>query len=522
MHRRLDTLVYDYLRSDGSTFLRIPAFSFQDPQSWPTLIQPVSRAGEALKPFTSLGKWFRNWVKELAQDERAFVFVETRVLTPHLVPMKPSNIHLIQVMHNVHTLSPHHWNSPVTPLGQMLLDRMDGLDAVVNLSERQHVDIKLRRGATNNLFVVPNPVSLPDKTESRARDPRLVTIVARLTPQKRLRHAIDAFDKVLATVPDARLEIFGKGPEAPMLRAQVKKRGLSGSVILRGWDPDARQALEKSSAFMMTSLAEGYPLATLESMSHGCPVVSYDIKYGPRDQITDGLDGFLVPDEDTTAMAERVVRLLKSPELVARMGRAAVAKAEQHSSARFATDWAHVLQSVVRQKETRTKIASTELEVTRLSVGRRGMVGRRTTQPVDSVPGVHDDDATLSFEGVLRVRGRGAKESLECARVELVAVHSRSGDLVELPVSVSRRGKSFAVRAEARLGDLMGCPAAEGPVQLRLRLVWGNCARDSLVTRPVVDSAGVEVAFLADGSLALQRFTVPPGRPPAAPAHSPA
>ena len=57
----------------------------------------------------------------------------------------------------------------------------------------------------------------------------------------------------------------------------------------------------------MTSSFEGYPLSTLESMSRGCPVVSYDIKYGPREQITDGVDGFLVPrGRHRRLLAERV------------------------------------------------------------------------------------------------------------------------------------------------------------------------------------------------------------------------
>lgn len=509
--RRGNTLLFDYQRPDGSTFLRIPSFSFQDQASWPQQIERVSRDGELLEPLTSLGEWFRGWVGELAGDERAFVFVETRVLTPHLVPMDAPNIHQIQVMHNVHTTAPHDWNSPVAPLGQVLLDRMSDLDAVVNLTDRQRDDIRLRRGATDNLFVVPNPVAMPEETPSTTRDPRLVTIVARLAAQKRLRHAVVAFEKVLAKVPDARLEIFGDGPDGPNLKALVNERGLTESVILRGYDPDARRALERSSAFMMTSRVEGYPLATLESMSHGCPVVSYDIKYGPRDQIENGVDGFIVKDKSTSAMARRIVELLESPELVERMGRAAMAKARQHSFERFAADWADVLQTVVRQKAGRTRIRSAELEVRRLSVERPGLLARLPIARAGAVPGVHDDDAVLSFEGVLRVRGRGAPETLEQARVELAVVYDGSSDIVDVPVSVTRAGKAFTVCAQARLGDVAPQGSA-GAARLRLRLIWANSVWDTYVTRPVpaVESTGVEVGYLADGSLALQRPPAPP------------
>ena len=63
---------------------------------------------------------------------------------------------------------------------------------------------------------------------------------------------------------------------------------------MHGHDTLAQETLWTASGFLMPSVFEGYPLASLESMAHGCPVIAYDIKYGPREQIDDGVDGFLV------------------------------------------------------------------------------------------------------------------------------------------------------------------------------------------------------------------------------------
>ena len=90
----------------------------------------------------------------------------------------------------------------------------------------------------------------------------------------------------------------------------------------------------------MTSEYEGYPLSTLEAMSQGCPVVSYDVRYGPREQITDGVDGFVVPEGDQARLAERVVELLRSPELVARMSAAARETVARYGPAEFVERWA--------------------------------------------------------------------------------------------------------------------------------------------------------------------------------------
>ena len=148
-------------------------------------------------------------------------------------------------------------------------------------------------------------------------------MLARLSPQKRLVHAVAAWERVVAAVPGARLDIYGEGKERELVEAAIAERGLGEAIAMRGFDPGARDALWTSSALLLTSVFEGYPLSTLEAMARGCPVVTYDIRYGPREQVTDGVDGFVVADGDVDALAARVVELLRSPERVARMSAAA-------------------------------------------------------------------------------------------------------------------------------------------------------------------------------------------------------
>ncbi len=104
-------------------------------------------------------------------------------------------------------------------------------------------------------------------------------------------------------------------------------------------------SLWTSSAFLLTSEYEGYPLSTLEAMSQGCPVVSYDIRYGPREQIDDGADGFVVAEGDEAALAERVIELLRTPELVQRMSAAAREKVSRFGPAEFVERWGEVIRA---------------------------------------------------------------------------------------------------------------------------------------------------------------------------------
>jgi poly(glycerol-phosphate) alpha-glucosyltransferase len=341
------------------------------------------------------------------------------------------------------------------------------MDAMVTLTERQRDDIAERFGRTTNLFVVPNPVTRPEPPASEPqRDPHKVTIVARLEPQKRLADAIAAFRRVVDAVPGARLDIYGDGGEEKALQAEIESFALAGSVTLHGFDPQAREALWTSSAFLMTSAFEGYPLSTLESMSRGCPVVSYDIKYGPREQITDGVDGFLVPAGETGLLAERVIQLLRSPELVHRMSAAARTRAAAYGPAEFLDGWAHVLHATVEHKPLRTRIDDVSLELERLRPASSNPTSRLLGRGPEFDLGPVGSNGALELAATLRIDGDGRKSGLDAVELGLAWVERESGAVTVLPLRVKRADERFRLRAVVRL------PASDA--RLRLRLTWRN------------------------------------------------
>ena len=142
-----------------------------------------------------------------------------------------------------------------------------------------------------------------------------------------------------------------------------------------------RENLLTATGFLMTSGFEGYPLASLESMSHGCPVISYDIKYGPREQISDGVDGFLTEPGDLQTFADRLVQMIRDPQLVAQMSKAALVKAEQHDHRAFLRDWRSVIEAVVEQKASRVRFEGVDLDVRRLGLARAARLPRRFVAP---------------------------------------------------------------------------------------------------------------------------------------------
>jgi poly(glycerol-phosphate) alpha-glucosyltransferase len=459
----------DYVRSDGSTYLRMPAFSINYKSWWRGRIQLAGEGGAIVGEYETPGQWFRRWIRELVGNERTFVFLDSRFVVPHVVPIRGRRFHLIYQMHNIHTQAPHRWDSPMTLVYKRALERIGGVDAMVTLTERQGADLALRYGRTTNLFVVPNPVAPPEPPPADAeRDPRQAAIVARLEGQKRLAHAIEAFERVVAEVPAARLDIYGDGSQRDQLQAEVGRRGLDGAIALRGFDPRARDALWRSTAFLMTSSFEGYPLSTLESMGRGCPVVSYDIKYGPREQITDGVDGFLVPPGDTALLAQRVVELMRSPELARRMSDAARASAERFGPAECAVRWAEVLEQVVLDRPQRTRIDAVELDLTRLRAVRGNPVARLTQRAPELALGPVGKNRAVELAGTLRIEGESRKTKLDAVTFELAWVLVESGAVVDARIGAKRDEETdeFSLSAIARLPD--------ADARLRLRLIWLN------------------------------------------------
>ena len=446
--------VYDYLRTDGTPYLRIPAFGLAGGSRGRGEVLQIDPQGRIVREYKAAGQWFRSWIRELAKGQgRTFVFVDSRHVVPHVVPIRARTVHAVYVLHNLHVLKPYRWDSEVNVAYARVLRRVEDMDALVTLTERQRDDIAERRGRTSNMFVVPNPVDEPARpAEPLPRDPHRVTILARLEPQKRLQDAIAAFEQVVRAVPEARLDIFGEGGRREQLQQEIDRRRLGGSVTLRGFDPEARESLWTSSAFVLSSAFEGYPLSTLESMSRGCPVVSYDIKYGPREQITDGVDGFLVPQGDVDALAGRLIELLRSPELVTRMSAAARETAARRGPDAFLQDWAGVLGRVVERRRHRVQLGDVALEATQLRTVRGGR---------------------LRFAGVLRVRAKRRQSQLESAAVTLAAIDDASGAVTELPLKVEVEDGTLKLHTPT---GLLGGPSVPDGTRLRLRLTWENSA----------------------------------------------
>jgi glycosyltransferase involved in cell wall biosynthesis len=513
--RSRNPLILDFRRRDGSVFARVPAdTSMGTTPATDTYL--VNSLGQPVGKWPRVGGWRRQWIMSLAEPERpVFIFSDSRYELAHILPMPDERFYVMHLMHNIHLRAPRQWNSPIQPTYLPLFASMEQLDGLVSLTRPQLEDVAARFGATNNLYVVPNPVDLPTRPDPLpAREKQRFAIVTRFETQKRLEDAVRAFALVLKEEPDATLDIYGDGSQRVALEREIADQGVAGSVILRGHDPRARDALWTATGFLMTSRFEGYPLATLESMSHGCPVVSYDIKYGPSQQITHGVDGYLVDAGDLQGMADRIVELIRHPERVARMSEAALDKAAQHDYRAFLKDWRAVLDGVIAAKPHRTTLDAVTLKVSRLgylrpmrlpaAFARLPLLGRLAR--AQSAAGAWRAPRRLEFAARLTVDGHSPVSTLDSAVVTLDAVGDGAGSVVAIPMRVRRAGTTFQLSATVDLAAVFReMDDAGRSARLRLRLVWENSRWEKTVSRPRRMEPNYEVSFSGKGMILLNR-----------------
>ena len=246
----------------------------------------------------------------------------------------------------------------------MLERAVSEYDCMVTLTEH---DLPIWKRHCRRVERIFNPVTTPPGQVSRLAEKRMIA-VGRLEDQKNFKDLVSAWSIVAERCPDWRLEIFGEGKLEHALRSQIARLGLTGSVILRGVVKDIASEYSNSSALLMTSLHEGFPLALVEASSFGLPLISYDCPTGPSEIIVDAGDGggvgnvpaatlnqaagntpngYLVPVGDVRTLADRICRIASDDNLRLRLGAASKASSHRFTPETIISAWEHLFSSLL-------------------------------------------------------------------------------------------------------------------------------------------------------------------------------
>jgi glycosyltransferase involved in cell wall biosynthesis len=189
------------------------------------------------------------------------------------------------------------------------------------------------------MHVIPNGVAVRRPAPAPLHDPPRLGTAAILEHRK----GIDVLLEALAALKvPARLDVFGEGSLRPALEEQAHRLGVD--VGFHGFVPDLRDRLLDLDVFVLPTRADNLPVAILEAMAVGLPVVATRVG-GVPELVADEETGLLVEPDDPDALGAAIARLVTDPELRIRMGSAG----SQRVLANF--DSEHVADQMVRLYE---------------------------------------------------------------------------------------------------------------------------------------------------------------------------
>lgn len=198
---------------------------------------------------------------------------------------------------------------------------------------------------------VDTEVFAPDYSKSKNDSLEILTI-GWLTKRKGINFLIDAMPEILKHCKNVTLRILGEGTERDNLIFQAKKLDLVNHVLFKSFVRHSKLLgfYQRASIFCLPSLNEPFGKVIIEAMACGKPVVATKTE-GPTEIISNGKDGFLVPQGSSKALAESLILLLSNDSMRRQMGRNARKKAEEkYSWAKVANEYYQLYKEAIERK----------------------------------------------------------------------------------------------------------------------------------------------------------------------------
>jgi glycosyltransferase involved in cell wall biosynthesis len=219
-------------------------------------------------------------------------------------------------------------------------------NAYVTLTPQDVDALKERHAPRTRLLSIPNIVPYAVSSLPYASDSKTLVTVGNMLPEKGFDLAVEAAAIVFKAHPDWRWEFYGNGTEQRRLRAQVARLGLKQNIRFMGRVPDLAEAYRRAALYVLPSRTEGFGLVLAEAKAFNLPVVAFDVPYGPRNLIQDGVNGLLVQPLDTQGLANAILALIENPARRLAFSQKAAMGLEELSTSRVAARWSDLFKEI--------------------------------------------------------------------------------------------------------------------------------------------------------------------------------
>lgn len=349
--------IYRY-REDGSLAISDIRERGSERGSTRRLITAYSRGGNVVGQWTSPTVLYQRWLRFLTEPRDMSIVIAERLNTSSLFTnWSAENVVFVQAVHS------HHYNAGALeafryPAPKAKFYRsLDKRDVVATLTRQQADDLRESNlSGVDNLAILPNWLTEEPVKSPTQRDRLAGVIVSRISTEKQIDHSLRALSMLSPVYGDASLDIFGDGDSLPALEELAVDLGIVEQATFRGYATRGGRKFRDYSFSLHTGKTEGQLLVVLESMAAGCIPIAYNIKYGPSDSITHGVDGFLVEPNDIGGLAKQIELLgSMSAADVLRMRKAAIRRSRDFLSGKISRRWAEELHGAIERKKRKAK-----------------------------------------------------------------------------------------------------------------------------------------------------------------------
>ncbi len=204
---------------------------------------------------------------------------------------------------------------------------------------------------SNNTVVIPNALTTYPDVQSTYTN-KCVISAGRIAPVKQFDKLINTWSLVAEVLPDWVLHIYGGGEvsEINYLQELIDSKNLDRQVKLCGSTNDLETKMLNSDLYVMSSQTECFPMVLLEAMSCGLAVVSFDCPHGPRNIITDNVDGVLTENENEALLAKAIISIIKAPDALKKKGNMARESVKRFNADYVMHQWIELFNSLIAEK----------------------------------------------------------------------------------------------------------------------------------------------------------------------------
>ena len=308
-----------YLRPNGSVAL-VRRCDIENNVATTKFTTLVGEEGRLYQRFDTEDDLLQYWLEQIIREFPDAVFIVDRC---HVYSKALRNARLaiendckvISVLHNRHA-GGDPMTAPVNEYFSEVLEDTSASDMLLMFTNQQKIDLDKRFDTQAKSKVIPHGHSeitnIPTLNE---RERLRVVYLARYAEEKQHNLALEAFKKVIERIPEAQLFLYGFGPKRDEIAKTIQEMGLGSNVFIHEFVQDVESIYRNAGLSILSSSGEGFVLSILESLFCGCPVIAFDVHYGPAAMIQNQVNGFLISPNNVDEFANCIIKVLSDPGL---------------------------------------------------------------------------------------------------------------------------------------------------------------------------------------------------------------